>query len=52
MSYDLIALQRIIGTFNADTLGYVENLLTWGGTHFISSRLSVSIPPTNLIALY
>ncbi|NOU92698.1 VCBS repeat-containing protein [Paenibacillus sp. LMG 31456] len=52
MSYDLLALQRIIGTFNADTLGYVENLLTWGGTHFISSRLSVSIPASKLIALY
>ncbi|MFD0677590.1 MULTISPECIES: VCBS repeat-containing protein [unclassified Paenibacillus] len=52
MSYDLLALQRIIGTFNADTLGYVENLLTWGGTAFISSRLSVSILPAKLISLY
>ncbi|GGH39342.1 VCBS repeat-containing protein [Paenibacillus segetis] len=52
MSYDLIALQRIIGTINADTLGYVENLLTWNGTTFTSSRLMVSIPPTKLIALY
>ncbi|MBP1996386.1 VCBS repeat-containing protein [Paenibacillus eucommiae] len=52
MSYDLIALQRIIGTINADTLGYVENLLTWDGNHFASSRLSVSILPSKLIALY
>lgn len=46
--YDLLAMQRIIGTFNADTLGYVENLLTWSGTSFTSSRLSVSIPSTKL----
>lgn len=52
MSYDLMALQRIIGTTNADTLGYIENLLTWDGTTFTSSRLMVSIPPTKLIALY
>ncbi|SFL98463.1 Repeat domain-containing protein [Paenibacillus sp. 1_12] len=52
MSYDLLAFQRIIGTSNADTLGYVENLLSWGGTAFISSRLSASIPGTKLIALY
>ncbi|WP_246054264.1 VCBS repeat-containing protein [Paenibacillus anaericanus] len=51
-SYDLTALQRIIGTINADTLGYIQNLLTWDGTTFISSRLMVSIPPTKLIALY
>ncbi len=52
MSYDLLAFQRIIGTTNADTLGYVENLLTWNGSQFISSRLSVSIPGTKLISLY
>lgn len=41
--YDLLALQRIIGQYNADTLGYVEALLTWNGTAFIPARLSVSI---------
>jgi hypothetical protein len=51
-SYDLLALQRIIGTINADTLGYVENMLTWKGHAFHSSRLSVSIPGSKLIALY
>lgn len=43
-SYDLLAFQRIIGTTNADTLGYVENHLTWKGSQFISARLSISIP--------
>ncbi|WP_310829136.1 VCBS repeat-containing protein [Paenibacillus pedocola] len=51
-SYDLLAMQRIIGTTNSDTLGYVENLLTWGGTGFISSRLSVAILGSNLISHY
>jgi hypothetical protein len=49
-SFDLLALQRIIGTINADTLGYVENLLTWDGSKFISSRLSVAILGTKLIS--
>lgn len=50
LSYDLLALQRIIGTTNADTLGYVENLLSWNGNQFASTRLSVSIPGSKLIA--
>ncbi|AJY75125.1 hypothetical protein [Paenibacillus beijingensis] len=50
--YDLLALQRIIGTTNADTLGYVENLLSWDGAQFSSSRLSVSIIGTKLISLF
>lgn len=52
MSYDLLAFQRIIGTSNSDTLGYVENLLTWNGTQFTSSRLSTAILSTKLISLY
>jgi hypothetical protein len=43
-AYDLLAYQRIIGTFNADTLGYIENHLTWKDSQFISSRLSLSVP--------
>ncbi len=41
--FDLLALQRIIGPTNSDTLGYVENLLTWQNTEFISNRLTVSL---------
>ena len=51
-SYDLLAFQRIIGTTNSDTLGNIENLLTWNGAQFISSRLNVSIPSTKLKSLY
>jgi hypothetical protein len=49
-SFDLLALQRIIGTTNADTLGYVENLLTWDRSQFISARLSVAILGAKLIS--
>ncbi|USG64368.1 VCBS repeat-containing protein [Brevibacillus ruminantium] len=52
MGYDILAFQRIIGTTNADTLGYVENLLTWNGTQFQSMRLTVAILGTKLISLY
>ena len=52
MGYDLLAFQRIIGTSNSDTLGYVENLMTWNGTQFTSSRLSVAILGTKLISLF
>ncbi|AGK99132.1 hypothetical protein [Clostridium pasteurianum] len=48
--YDIIGFQRIIGTFNADTLGYIENLLTWNGVNFTSSRIVASTPGTNLIS--
>jgi hypothetical protein len=52
MGYDLLAIQRIIGTSNSDTIGYVENLMTWNGTQFTSLRLSVAILGTRLISLY
>ncbi|MEH7237224.1 VCBS repeat-containing protein [Bacillus sp. JJ1562] len=51
-NYDLLAYQRIIGTSNADTLGYIENLLSWDGTQFTSSRLTTAILGTKLIRLY
>lgn len=50
--FDLLAYQRIIGTSNSDTLGFIENLLTWDGEKFVSSRILASIPGTNLISLY
>ena len=41
--FDLLAMQRIIGPTNSDTLGYVENLLSWQDIEFISNRLTVSV---------
>jgi hypothetical protein len=52
ISYDLLIFQRIIGISNSDILGYVENLLTWNGTQFISTRLATAILGTKLISLY
>jgi len=40
-NYDLLAYQRIIGTVNADTLGYIVNLLTWEDNQFVSKWLSL-----------
>lgn len=51
-SCGLLAFQRIIGTSNSDTLGFMENLLLWDGEKFISSRMSASVPGTNLISVY
>jgi len=33
--YNLLVLQRIIGLFGADTLGYLETVLEWDGNKFI-----------------
>lgn len=48
-SFDLLAFQRIIGSTNSDTLGYIENLLSWNGERFDTVRMMVSISDTNLI---
>ena len=32
--YELLALERVIGLYNADLLGYVETVLYWQNTHF------------------
>lgn len=51
-AYDLLAFQRIIGTSNSDTLGFIENLLSWDGQKFVSSRMFATILGTNLISPY
>jgi hypothetical protein len=43
-AYELLAHQRIIGPINSDTLGYIENVLSWDGEEFVSTRMSVMIP--------
>lgn len=43
-TYELNAIQRIIGRFNADILGFVDTSLKWDGMKFIPSRQYVSIP--------
>ena len=39
-SLELIATQRIIGRFNADTLGYVKTTLDWNGVRFVPVEIN------------
>ncbi len=39
--YELVAVQRIIGRYNADTLGYVRTTLEWNGAHFVQQNINV-----------
>lgn len=43
-NYDLTAFQRIIGTTNGDTLGYIQNMLTFDNSKFTSYNMSITIP--------
>jgi hypothetical protein len=47
--FDLLAVQRVIGASNADTLGYVANLLRWNGNMFAVSRMVSVMDSTDLI---
>lgn len=51
-AYDLLAFQRIIGTSNSDTLGLIQNLISWDGQKFVSSKMFTVILGTNLISPY
>jgi hypothetical protein len=42
-AYELLAYQRIIGPINSGTLGYIENVLSWDGEEFVSTRMSAVI---------
>jgi hypothetical protein len=50
--FDLLAFQRIIGTTNADTLGFMENMLAWDGGKLATKYLVASVAGTDLTALY
>ena len=47
--YELSAIQRIIGTYNADTLGYIQNQLGWNGRRFVTTRMLASVEGLKLI---
>lgn len=44
--FRLLAVQRIIGRFSAESLGHVETLLAWNGKRFAAERVSVSTAGT------
>lgn len=50
--YDLLAFQRIIGTSNSDTLGYIQNFLSWDKEKFASLKMLAAITGTALISPY
>ena len=41
--YDLLAYQKIAGRYNADSLGYVQNILLWKGDRFILGTQYIAI---------
>ncbi|HEX3031005.1 MAG TPA: VCBS repeat-containing protein [Bacillota bacterium] len=41
--YELLGYQRIAGRYNADSLGYVLNILKWSGSSFVLDNQSVAI---------
>ncbi len=41
-SYDLLAIHRIIGADSNETLGYLENLLSWNGESFVSRYMGIA----------
>ena len=41
--YELLAFQKIAGRYNADSLGYVQNVLKWGNNTFILDNQYVAI---------
>lgn len=51
-TFDLLALQRIIGSMNSDTLGYIVNLLSWNGKSFVSKSMVAAALGSELISHY
>lgn len=51
--YELSAIQRIIGLYNADTLGFAQMPLRWNGQRFVAVNLNqfVAIPGTDIKCL-
>jgi len=41
--YELLTYQKIAGRYNADSLGYVQNILSWNGSEFALYNQNVAI---------
>ena len=41
--YELMAVQKIAGRYNADAIGYVETDLKWNGRSFVAFRQEIGI---------
>lgn len=49
-NFEILAVQRVIGRFNADTLGFVQTYLRWDGTKFAQFNQEVSVRGVDLIS--
>ncbi len=47
--YDMFVIQRIIGEEGIETLGFIQNQLSWNGKKFDSVWMVVLTPSTNLL---
>ncbi len=50
--YELSAIQRVVGIYNADTLGYIQNQLGWNGKNFVTRRILTAVPGTKMMFSY
>lgn len=41
--YELLGYQKIAGRYNADSLGYIQNILKWNGNTFVLDMQNVAI---------
>lgn len=41
--YELLAFQRVAGRYNADALGYIQNILKWNNNRFILDRQFLAV---------
>ncbi len=41
--YELLAFQKVAGRYNADALGYIQNILKWENNRFILDRQFVAV---------
>ena len=48
--YNLLATQRVIGSTDSDTLGYIQNLLSWNGEQFDSVNMLAAAPGVPIIS--
>ncbi|WP_203363774.1 hypothetical protein [Bacillus sp. REN10] len=47
-TYELVTFQNIAGQYNADRLGYVNNVLRWNGQNFVPLRQTIEIFGRNI----
>lgn len=49
--YELMAVQKVAGRYNADAIGYVETDLKWNGRSFVAFRQEIGIFGENILSI-